>query len=161
MLKRALLCTSLLAVAASPALAQGNPRGDAKATVAGKSVAIDYGRPSLEGRDMLGKAEVGRAWRMGKDGPTTLITQADLTFGTTVVPKGTYVLKATKVADDKWQLNVEKKDDGAKVADVPLASEKLPASIEVFTIELKGEKDQGDLEMKWGTTALKTSFTAK
>ena len=161
MLKRALLCTSLLAVAAGPALAQGGARGEAKATVAGKSVAIDYGRPSLEGRDMLGKAEVGQPWRMGKDGPTTLTTQADLAFGTTVVPKGSYVLKATKVADDKWQLNVQNKDDGAKVADVPLTSAKLPASVEVFTIELKGDKDKGDFEMKWGTTALKASFTAK
>jgi len=161
MLKRALLCTSLLAVAAGPALAQGGARGEAKATVAGKSVAIDYGRPSLEGRDMLGKAEVGQPWRMGKDGPTTLTTQADLAFGTTVVPKGSYVLKATKVADDKWQLNVQNKDDGAKVADVALTSAKLPASVEVFTIELKGDKDKGDFEMKWGTTALKASFTAK
>ena len=161
MLKRALLCTSLLAVAAGPALAQGTPRGEAKATVAGKSVAIDYGRPSLKGRDMLGQAAVGQPWRMGQDSPTTLTTQADLTFGTTVVPKGSYVLKATKVAEDKWQLNVQKKDDGAKVADIPLTPAKLPESVEVFTIDLKGDKDQGEFEMKWGTTALKAPFTAK
>ena len=161
MLKHALLCTSLLAVAAGPAAAQGNPRGEAKATVAGKSVVIDYGRPSLQGRDMLGKAEVGQPWRMGSDAATTLTTEADLTFGTTVVPKGSYVLKATKVADDKWQLNVQKKDDEAKVADVPLTSAKLPENVELFTIGLKGEKDKGEFEMKWGTTALKTSFTGK
>jgi Protein of unknown function (DUF2911) len=161
MQKRVLLCTSLLVLTAGPLLAQGDARGEAKATVAGKSIVIDYGRPSLQGRDMLGKAEIGQAWRMGKDSPTTLTTEADLRFGNEVVPKGSYVLRATKVAEDKWQLNVLKKDDQGKVADVPLTGTKLPASVETLTIELKGEKEKGEFEMKWGTTGLKTSFTAK
>ena len=81
MLQRKAVLAFVLAAAATPALAHGAPRGEAKATVAGKAVSIDYGRPSLAGRDMLGKAEVGKAWRMGADGPTTLKTDADLTFG--------------------------------------------------------------------------------
>ncbi len=34
-------------------------------------------------------------------------------------------------------------------------------SVEVFTIELKGEKEQGELSMFWGNTVLKAPFTAK
>jgi DUF2911 family protein len=137
-----------------PAAAQ-NARGEAKATVAGKSVAIDYGRPSLRGRDMLGKAEVGTPWRLGADAATTLKTDADLDFSGVKVPKGEYTLQAAK-----WTLNVLGKGD-AKVADIPLASSTISSPVETFTIELKGEKDKGELSMSWGTLAMKAPFTAR
>ena len=160
MLKRIALA-ALAVVVAGPAFAQGNPRGEAKAMVAGKTVSIDYGRPSLKGRDMLGQAQIGQAWRMGADTATGLKTDADLAFGAVNVPKGEYVLTATKVAADQWHLNVLGKADRSKVAEIPLAQSKLDASVEQFTIALKGEKDKGELELHWGTTALKTAFTAK
>ena len=160
MLKRSALAALAVMVAAS-AFAQGNPRGEAKATVAGKAVSIEYGRPSLKGRDMLGQAQVGQAWRMGADAATGLKTDADLSFGSVVVPKGEYVLTATKIASDQWHLNVLSKADRAKVADIPLTQAKLDASVEIFTIALEGEKDKGEFEMQWGTTALKAAFTGK
>ena len=159
MMKRLALLAALSALAI-PALAHGADRGAAKATVAGKAVTIDYGRPSLKGRDMLGQAEVGKAWRMGADAETTLKTDADLTFGGASVPKGEYVLTATKLTDGKWQLNVATKEK-AKVADVPLETGKLPASVETLTIELTGEKDRGTFTMSWGEVALKAGFTGK
>jgi hypothetical protein len=160
MLKRIALA-ALAVMVAGPAFAQGNPRGEAKATVAGKVVSIDYGRPSLKGRDMLGQAQIGEAWRMGADTATGLKTDADLSFGTVAVPKGEYVLTATKVAADQWHLNVLAKADRAKVADIPLTPAKLDSSVEMFTIALQGEKDKGSFEMQWGTTALKTTFAGK
>jgi len=159
-MQRNVVMALFLAAAATPALAHAAPRGEAKATVAGKAVSIDYGRPSLAGRDMLGKAEVGTPWRMGADGPTTLKTDADLTFGTAKVPKGSYVLTATKTAESQWTLNVANADKTA-VATVPLTVGVLPASVEEFTIVLKGDKDKGDLELQWGTTSLKAAFTGK
>jgi len=160
MLKRIALAALAVAVAA-PLFAQANPRGEAKAMVAGKAVSIDYGRPSLKGRDMLGQAQVGQAWRMGADTATGLKTDADLSFGSVVVPKGEYILTATKVAADQWHLNVLAKADRAKVADIPLTPGKLDSSVEMFTIALEGEKDKGEFEMHWGTTALKAPFTGK
>ena len=160
MLKR-LALVGLAVVVAGPVFAQGNPRGEAKAMVAGKAVSIDYGRPSLKGRDMLGQAQVGQAWRMGADAATGLKTDADLSFGSVVVPKGEYVLTATKIASDQWHLNVLSKADRAKVADIPLTQAKLDASVEIFTIALRGEKDKGEFEMQWGATALKAAFTGK
>ena len=160
MLKRIALA-ALAVMVAGPAFAQGNPRGEAKATVAGKAVSIDYGRPSLKGRDMLGQAQIGQAWRMGADAATSLKTDADLSFGAAAVPKGEYILTATKIAADQWHLNVLAKADRAKVAEIPLSQGKLAASVEEFTIALKGEKEKGEFEMHWGTTALKAAFTAK
>ena len=160
MLKRIALAALAVAVA-GPAFAQANPRGEARATVAGKAVSIEYGRPSLKGRDMLGQAHVGQAWRMGADDATSLKTEADLSFGSVTVPKGEYILTATKVAADQWHLNVLSKTDRSKVADIPLAAAKADASAEMFTVDLKGEKDKGEFQMQWGTTALKADFTAR
>ena len=145
---------------AIPVLAHGADRGEAKATVAGKTVTIDYGRPVLKGRDMLAQAEVGKPWRMGADAETTLKTDATLHFGGAAVAKGEYVLTATKVAEGKWQLNVRTKEKG-KVADVPLELGKALESVEMLTIDLTGEKEKGTFTMSWGDVALKAAFTAK
>ena len=158
--KRIAFAAAALALAASSALAHDNSRGQAKVVLDGKAVAIDYGRPSLQGRDMLAQAAVGQPWRLGADAATTLTTQAALTFGSTVVPKGEYVLTATKVAPDEWQLNVKSKDK-ATIADIPLAISKVKQSVETFTIELTGEKNKGELSISWGDSVLKASFTGK
>jgi hypothetical protein len=159
MMKRLALLASLTALSL-PAFAHGADRGEAKAKVAGKSVAIEYGRPNLNGRDMLGQAQIGTPWRMGADAATTLKTEADLTFGTAAVAKGEYVLTATKVGEGQWTLNVLTKER-AKVADVPLEAVKLPASVETLTIDLTGDKDEGGFTMSWGPLALKAAFTGK
>jgi hypothetical protein len=148
---------SLAAAAALPA-----DRGEAKGTFAGKVVSIDYGRPSLQGRDMLGQAQVGVPWRMGADSPTRLKTAAALSFGAgVVVAPGDYVLTATKTAPDKWRIDV-KRESGDPI-EVPLVSKTLPASVETFTIELTPDKDKskGELALKWGTMALTAPFTAR
>jgi hypothetical protein len=161
-MKRRSILVSVLALVAVPALAHAAPRGEAKALVAGKAVSIDYGRPSLQGRDMLGRATPGEPWRMGADAATTLTTDADLSFGSVAVPKGAYTLKATKDAKGGWALNVLDKADNAKtVATVPLTQSALKDSVEVFTIDLKGDKDKGTFTMTWGTAAFSAAFTGK
>jgi hypothetical protein len=162
MLQRNAVLALLLAAVATPALAHAAPRGEAKATVAGKAVSIDYGRPSLAGRDMLGKAEVGKPWRMGADAATGLKTDADLSFGSVKVPKGSYVLTATKTTESAWTLDIAKAEgDKAALGSIPMTVGKLPESVEEFTILLRGEKDKGEVELQWGTTSLKAAFTGK
>jgi hypothetical protein len=160
MMKRLVLFFASLAALSLPAFAHGADRGEAKAKVAGKSVAIDYGRPTLNGRDMLSQAQIGTPWRMGADAATTLKTEANLSFAAATVAKGEYVLTATKVAEGQWTLNVASKER-AKVADVPLEVVKLSAPVEMLTIDLTGDKDQGTFTMSWGSLALKASFTGK
>ena len=160
MLKRFLFVVALVGLTA-PAFSQGNPRGEAEATFAGKSVSIEYGRPSLKGRDMLAQASVGQSWRLGADAATSLVTEADLAFGAVTVPKGDYILTATKVGASEWVLNVLGKDDREKVADVPLTPGKSEEAVEMFTIGLKGEGNEGRVQLTWGNTALKATFTAR
>lgn len=160
-----------LALPATHVLAHGNPRGETKLTVGGKAIAIEYGRPSLNGRDMLGKAAIGQTWRLGADAPTTLRTEADLAFAGAAVPKGDYVLTATRMAEDRWTLNVETRDPakpsepGTKVAQAPLSAIQTKESVETLTIDLvavaEGRGSALRLEIKWGTTVLRTRFGAK
>ena len=160
MLKRFLFVAALAGLAI-PAFPQANPRGEAQATVAGKSVSIEYGRPSLKGRDMLAQAKAGQSWRMGSDAATSLTTEADLDFGGVSVPKGTYILTATKGEAGAWLMNVLAKEDREKVADVSLTPTKTEKAAETFTIHLKGEGNEGRVKLLWGNTALKAKFTAK
>jgi hypothetical protein len=161
-MKRLAFVSILAALAATAPAANAAERGEARATVAGKAVSVEYGRPLLRGRDMLARAEAGRAWRMGADAATTLTTEADLAFGPAAVPRGTYVLTATRLSDGHWQLNLARNDpDRTAVAAVALETHKLPASVEQFTIELKGEGDRGELAASWGDVALKAAFTAR
>lgn len=159
MLKRFLFVAALAGLAV-PAFPQANPRGEAKATVAGKSVSIEYGRPSLKGRDMLAQAKAGQSWRLGSDAATSLTTEIDLDFGGVSVPKGTYILTATKGEAGKWVMNVLAKEDREKVADIPLTPAKSKDAVEQFTIRLKGEGKKGRVRVLWGNTALKATFTA-
>lgn len=160
MKRRSFALVLLLAALVAPApIAQGQGRGEAKVTLAGKSITIDYGRPSLKGRDMLGQLQAGQTWRMGSDADTTLNSEADLAFGGAALPKGAYILQAKRSADNKWMLLATQ--DGRVVAEAPLAEQKLTQAVEVFTIELSGQGNKGQFAMKWGVTALTTSFTAK
>ena len=159
---RALTLPSVLAVSlglAITAAAQMNPRGEAKVTLAGKPIVVEYGRPSLKGRDMLGQAEVGQEWRMGADSATTLKTPAALSFGSTQVPAGEYVLRAKKASDKDWVLLLKRGEEVA--AEVPLKASPLDKSVEVFTIDLAQEKGQGVFRMFWGNLALSTLFAVK
>jgi hypothetical protein len=163
MLKRRVVLAGLFAAAVTPVLAHGAPRGQATAKLNGKLITVDYGRPSLQGRDMLGRATPGEAWRMGADAATTLTTEANLSFGGTAVAKGSYILTATKDEKGTWTLNVRDGKDREKLlASVPLANVALQDSIEMFTIELRAtDKDKGELELQWGTAGMKAAFTAK
>lgn len=153
--------TALVAAfSASVVLAQ-EQRGEAKATVAGKAVSVEYGRPVLAGRDMLGLAKAGAPWRMGAGSPTSLKTEADLMFGSVAIPKGSYILTAVKDDKGNWSVIASRPDGNAKVAEVPLTSSALKEPLEQFTIELTGKGGSGEFAMMWGTARMAAPFTAR
>ncbi len=159
MLKRLAVLAAAFSFVPGLALAQGNPRGEAKVALGGKSVTIDYGRPSLKGRDMIAQAPVGMTWRMGADAATTLKTEADLMFGDQKVAAGSYRLSAKRVAEDQWHLLVSADQD--PVAEVPLTLATLDEPVEMLTIELTEKDGTGHFALMWGKSALKATFTTK
>ena len=147
---------------ASAAAAQGVPRGNADATVGGAKVSVEYGRPSLKGRDMLGRAPAGTVWRTGADKSTTFKTSADISVGDKAIPAGEYSLFTKRVDDKTWHLIFNKQtgqwgtnhDASQDFAAVPLDWSQSDDSVEQFTINVDG----GKLSLLWGTHVLAVSM---
>lgn len=155
----------LLVSGAVSTLAHGNDRGNAKATIDKVEVTIDYGRPTLKGRDMLKKMQPGNLWRIGSDDPTTIESSADLDFGGTRVAKGKHILLARLVEPGKWTLVVSSKsatnyDPNAKLAEIPLEFTEAGDAVEELTINLTNSGGRGVIEIVWGKARLKASFAA-
>ncbi|MGH9431982.1 MAG: DUF2911 domain-containing protein [Terriglobia bacterium] len=151
------------------AFAQGNPRGNAKITLNGQSVSVDYGRPSLKGRTvqhLLSQLKPGQFWRLGADQSTTFTTSADLNFGETRVPKGVYSLWAQRQADNSWKLvfNTQhgqwgtKHDPSKDLVFVPLKEEKDSKTAQMVTITLGKENGGSEISINWGNMELSANF---
>jgi len=167
-----LLSALVVATFAVSALAQGNPRGTAKLTLKGKTVSVEYGRPSLKGRsvdELLSQLKAGEVWRLGADKSTTLSTGVDLAFGDTTVPAGDYSLWMQKQADNSWKLVFNKqhgqwgtKHDAAQdAASAPLKQSQAAKPAEMVTITLAKAGAGGAITIEWGTMTVTAGFTAK
>ena len=157
------------AVAFAAAAPAQSARGRAEATVGGVAVSIDYGRPNLKGRDMMGKAPDGFVWRLGANQATVIESTGELVFGETAVPKGSYSLFARRVDRQGWELIFNEQtgqwgtqhDASKDLYTVPLQWRQQDESTEQFTIQLGTEGDVGALTMTWGSHVLTTEFQTR
>ena len=152
-----------LLVAGGFSTASGQNRGETKAKVGKASVTISYGRPALNGRDPLKMIHAGQPWRIGSNAPTTIESDADLSFAGTVVPKGKHILLAMLDEAGKWWLIASSKSNfeyepGAKIAQVPMELSKGQDSVEELEIRLSGKDSRGSIEVAWGTLRLAATF---
>ncbi len=163
--------TMMIALAAS-ALAQRNPRGTANLTLKGKTVSVEYGRPSLKGRtvdQMLSQLKAGDVWRLGADKSTTFTTGLDLALGDVTVPAGEYSLWMQKQADNSWKLVFNKQhgqwgtqhDAAQDLVSAALKQSQPAGSVEMVTITLAEAGEGGVISIEWGTMKVTASFTAK
>jgi hypothetical protein len=157
---------AVLVVSASAQPAGGPPaRGKAEMKAGAGSITIDYGRPSLKGRDMLSQLQDGSFWRMGMNQATVLTTPVDLTFGSTKVAKGAYSVWLKK-AGDAFQLVFNSQTgqwgtqhDAAKdVTSVEMTKAPLSSPVETFTIEVTPAANGGTLDLSWGAMKLAAPF---
>jgi hypothetical protein len=154
----------LSALLAVPASAQA-VRGKAEMKAESGAITVDYGRPSLKGRDMLSQLQEGAFWRMGMNQATVLTTPVDLSFGKTLVAKGAYSLWLKKTGD-AFQLVFNSQtgqwgtqhDASKDVASVTMTKAALPSPVETFTIDLTPKDKGGSLDLSWGATKLSAPF---
>lgn len=145
------------------------PRADAEASIKGKKISINYGRPNLKGRDLLAQAPVGTVWRVGMNQATEITTTGDLLIGNTELKAGKYSLWVRRTGEDSWTLAFHPKTGGwgapalkeGYVAELPLKLEKAAESAELLTIKLADAKGEGEIMIHWGTTLMSGRFGVK
>lgn len=171
LIHRVLLVLAAASLVGLPVEAQrrASPHEQTSATIGGKKITIDYGRPYMKGRKIFGGlVPFGQVWRAGADEATMLTTDADLTIGGLNVPKGSYALFAIPEANH-WTLVVNKvaKQWGAfnydQSKDLGRTEMKVSAAgapLEQFTISLEAAGgDRGVLKMAWDRTAATADFS--
>lgn len=143
------------------------PRGTAEIELNGTTMQIEYGRPSLKGRDMLSQAPVGTVWRMGADKSSTLTLDGAAVFGNIVVSEGEYSVFLKRTGEKGWSLIVNQQtgqwgtehNPDLDLAGVPLKWEKSDTTADPFSIEMTRESDDtGILSIAWGSDLLKQRF---
>jgi len=170
----ALSLAVVLFAAAAPAAAQQkpplSPPGQAAVTIGAATITIDYARPSMRGRKIMGElVPYDKVWRTGANAATTLKTSAAIEIGGTLVPAGTYTLY-TLPGEKAWKLIINKKtgqwgtqyDQAEDLVRVDLKVAATAVPVEQFTITLAGTgAAAGLLTMEWETTKLTVPFTVK
>jgi len=136
-----------------------SPPGQATFTFAdGKSVTIDYSRPSMRNRKIFGGlVPYDQIWRTGANAATSLKTDTNLNIGGTNVPAGSYTLY-TIPGENHWTLIVNKQtgqwgtkyDQGQDLARIPMKVTQRPSGLEIFTISFdKTGDDAAVLKLEW------------
>jgi len=150
---------------------RASPHEKVTATVGGKAVTIEYGRPFKKGRELFGAlVPWDKVWRTGADEATTLVTETDLTIGDLAVPKGSYAL-FTVPGQKGWQLIINKNakqwgafsyDAKSDVGKTLMTVAATPAPVEQLTMALVPAGDKKvTLQISWDKTVASVAVTAK
>jgi hypothetical protein len=172
-MKRLLVCTSLLFVAATlsaqpapPKAPPKSPPATASATIAGKTITINYNSPGVKGRaghiftkdGLISTNPTYPVWRAGANTATMLETDGGITAGDLKVPAGKYSLYVDISDPDAWVLIVNKQtgqwgtkyDKTQDLGQVKMTMSKPPALVEKLKYTLEAlSGNTGKLTLEW------------
>jgi hypothetical protein len=151
----------------SGAAGPASTRDTVEATVGSAHLWIDYGRPSLRGRDVWVNGVLGDTlWRTGANAATQLRSDVDLVVGGATVPAGTYTLW-TAAAPSGYRLVINRQpgniyDAKRDLVRVPLRESSVATPVERFTIGVEPESAGGALlTLTWGAKRLSVPVAPK
>lgn len=174
-MKQLTICLSVL-LAALPLTAQmshtgpkkppASPKATATATIAGKTITIDYSSPRVRGREgkiftkdgLISHDPHYPIWRAGANAATTLHTDADIKLGDLNVPAGTYTLFVDISDPAQWTLIVSKDtgewglsyDPSKDLGKTKMHMSKPASMVEDLTYKIKDEGgNKGLLTLEW------------
>jgi Protein of unknown function (DUF2911) len=152
-------------VNAEPVLA--SPRDSVELMLNGKQLVVDYGRPSMRGRKIMGGVvPYGVVWRTGANAATSFTTTADLMAGKVKIPKGSYTLYSVP-SSKQWYLIINKQtgqwgtvyNPKLDLVRLPLKKKTISQPVEKFTTVLERTgASTGRLMLLWEHTQLSIDF---
>jgi hypothetical protein len=132
----------------------------------GKKITIQYSRPSMRGRKIMGGlVPYGEVWRTGANAATGFVTTADLDINGTKVPAGSYTLYTLPSAEG-WKLIINKQtgqwgteyDQSKDLARIDMTKTELKQPLEQFTIHFEPAKGSTTkMLFDWETTSVSVS----
>ena len=144
-----------------------SPRDSVEIMINGKKISVNYGRPSMRGRQIMGGlVPYNKWWRTGANAATAFVTELDLLFGDSIVRKGSYTLY-TLPAETQWKLIINQQTGQwgtvytpeLDLVRLPLKKKMLKDPVETFTIKLeKKGNGSGTMKFIWENTELSINF---
>jgi hypothetical protein len=163
------LCTVLFAAAPGVFSQQPipSPRDSVFLSLDTNVISVNYGRPSMRGRKIMGGlVPWNEVWRTGANQATHLKTSFDMTFGGVPVTRGTYTLW-TLPSPGGWKVILNKQtgqwgtvyNASLDLARFDATVEQTSSAFEKFTIALKATgKTSGVMMLMWENTSVSVPF---
>ena len=129
------------------------------AIIGGATFTVDYGRPLVRGRELLGKLlPYDYVWRTGANAATQFTTSVPIAIAGIQVPQGSYTLwtvpraKGADLVVNKQTGQWGTEYDGSKdLFMAHMTTEALATPVEMFTISIvPADARHGTLAMEWG-----------
>jgi hypothetical protein len=147
-----------------------SPRDSVEIRYNGKRIAVNYGRPSMRGRKIMGGlVPFNRWWRTGANEATSFTIDGDILIGGEELSKGTYTLY-TLPSENQWKLMINRQtgqwgtvyNPDLDIKRIPLKKRLLKKTVEQFTISLeRSGTNSGLLKLIWENTELAIEFKIK
>jgi hypothetical protein len=161
----------VLLLGATEAGAQGkqilSPRDSVFLSLDTNKISVNYGRPSMRGRVIMGQlVPWNKVWRTGANQATVIKTNFDMMMTDVPVTRGTYTLW-TIPSPTGWKIIINKQsgqwgtqyDPGQDLARFDAKVETLPTAVDTFTISLEAAgKTSGVLKLMWEQTQVSVAF---
>lgn len=175
----------LIALAAALAVAQENPPTPSPAPPAGarpvmsppgqasfaladgKKITVDYSRPYIRNRKIMGDlVPYGKVWRTGANAATSFTADADLVLAGARIPAGKYTLY-TIPGEQSWIVIINKQTGqwGTKyeasqdLVRVQAKPARLAQPVDQFTISFEGQgANAGVMKLEWENTSVAVPF---
>lgn len=134
-------------------------RDTVRANIGNANFVIDYGRPLMRGRNLLGDViAYDHVWRTGANQATQFTTDVPVKLGTLQVPAGTYSLwtiphqNSVELVANKQNGQWGTQYNGAlNLGKVTMQTETIAQPVEAFTINITSDDNKhGALVMQWG-----------
>ena len=142
------------------AVRQLSVRDTVRASIGSASFTVDYGRPLVRGRELVGNIlPYDRVWRTGANAATQFTTSAAITLAGVQVPAGKYTLWTVPRANGAADIILNKQTgqwgteyDGAQdLFMTRMKTETLTTPVEMFTISIvPADARHGSLALEWG-----------